>query len=75
MPVSPFYDRLDLNLPKFQTGFIDFFVFGLFDSLQKEIPLLEPMVNQLVRNREMWEERGKAGLLKPDPSPAGVLSS
>jgi hypothetical protein len=53
IPVSPFMDRDNMNIPSSQIGFIDFVIVPLFEAFDKycEIP---QVLEHLRKNREHW---------------------
>ncbi|KAH9264150.1 hypothetical protein BASA83_012408 [Batrachochytrium salamandrivorans] len=53
LPVSPYMDRENVNIPSSQVGFIDYVVMPLFDALDKFQPI-PSILNRLQRNREYW---------------------
>ena len=53
LPVSPYMDRDNVNVPSSQIGFIDYVVSPLFDALDKYIPV-PSVIKSLSRNREYW---------------------
>lgn len=53
VPVSPFMDRDNMNIPSSQLGFIDYVIVPLFEAYDKlyEIPHI---VENLRKNRDQW---------------------
>ncbi|RKO91779.1 hypothetical protein BDK51DRAFT_33667, partial [Blyttiomyces helicus] len=53
IPVSPYCDRDNLNIPSSQSGFIDYVVLPLFEAYDKFVPV-PAILSELGRNREHW---------------------
>ncbi|KAJ3209837.1 cAMP-specific 3',5'-cyclic phosphodiesterase 4A [Dinochytrium kinnereticum] len=53
IPVSPYMDRDNLNVPSSQVGFIDYVILPLFEAYDKYIPIPHIM-EDLRRNRDHW---------------------
>jgi 3'5'-cyclic nucleotide phosphodiesterase len=53
IPVSPYMDRDNMNVPSCQLGFMDYVVIPLFDSLDRYIPIPN-ITKTLTKNREYW---------------------
>ncbi|KAI8893380.1 hypothetical protein BC833DRAFT_531834 [Globomyces pollinis-pini] len=53
IPVSPYMDRDNVNVPNCQVGFIDFVVQPLFGALDTYQPLPQ-IISRLAKNREYW---------------------
>ncbi|KAI9099265.1 Pde4d2 in complex with inhibitor Npv [Phlyctochytrium arcticum] len=53
IPVSPYMDRDNLNIPSSQSGFIEFVVSPLFEAFDKYAPIPH-IIQTLQRNREFW---------------------
>ncbi|KAJ1529111.1 hypothetical protein HK096_009206, partial [Nowakowskiella sp. JEL0078] len=80
IPVSPFMDRDNINMPNCQCGFIDFVVSPLFEAYSKFVESPDILFD-LQRNREHW------GLLRnttvalpltsviPGPSPTTTITA
>nr|KAJ3423179.1 cAMP-specific 3',5'-cyclic phosphodiesterase 4D [Polyrhizophydium stewartii] len=61
LPVSPYMDRDNVNVPSSQIGFIDYVVMPLFDALDKFQPIPN-ILNRLQRNREYWAQLKAQGI-------------
>lgn len=61
LPISPFMDRQKANVPKAQTGFIDFLVMPMYEAWVKYLRLdaTKTCLEQLIRNRDYWKEQEK----------------
>eukprot|EP00899_Mesostigma_viride_P021169 jgi/Mesvir1/29053/Mv18357-RA.2 len=55
MPISPFMDRNNNNVPKAQHGFIHFLVFPLVEAWVKAFPKSAPLLANLIENFEFWK--------------------
>jgi 3'5'-cyclic nucleotide phosphodiesterase len=53
LPISPYCDRTNLNIPSSQIGFIDYVVQPLFSALDTFQPI-PSIVSRLAINREYW---------------------
>ncbi|KAJ3190549.1 cAMP-specific 3',5'-cyclic phosphodiesterase 4A [Irineochytrium annulatum] len=53
IPVSPYMDRDNINVPSSQIGFIDYVILPLFDAYDKYNPIPHIM-EHLKRNRDHW---------------------
>lgn len=53
LPVSPYMDRDNMNVPSCQLGFMDYVVMPLFDSFDRYIQIPD-IVKNLQKNREHW---------------------
>ncbi|KAJ3115749.1 hypothetical protein HDU96_000080 [Phlyctochytrium bullatum] len=53
IPVSPYMDRDNLNVPSSQVGFIDYVILPLFEAYNNYIPIPNIM-EDLRRNRDHW---------------------
>ncbi|KAJ3158431.1 cAMP-specific 3',5'-cyclic phosphodiesterase 4D [Geranomyces michiganensis] len=51
LPVSPFMDRENINIPQSQLGFIDYICQPMVELMVKVLPL-PPMLDQLLANKE-----------------------
>ena len=67
LPVSPLCDRLTVNIPNSQVGFIDFVVMPAFQEFARLLPYASKCVDRLKENRELWsqqpDERHKAKIV------------
>jgi hypothetical protein len=54
LPVSPFMDRENSNLPKMSINFIDFFVTPLYSNLAKLLPAIKICNDRLLETRTKW---------------------
>ncbi|KAI8925661.1 hypothetical protein BC831DRAFT_400936 [Entophlyctis helioformis] len=66
LPVSPYCDRDNVNVPSSQIGFIDYVVMPLFDALDKFLPI-PSILNRLQRNREHWAQLKAQGITNLPP--------
>ena len=60
-PVSPLMDRDKEGITRSQPGFFNFIVLPLFTSWASALPAMEPLLQQVRRNHQMWialEESG-----------------
>ena len=53
LPISPYCDRMNLNIPSSQIGFIDYVVQPLFSALDTFQPI-PSIISRLAINREYW---------------------
>ncbi|TPX66966.1 hypothetical protein SpCBS45565_g04146 [Spizellomyces sp. 'palustris'] len=52
LPVSPYMDRDNINIPQSQLGFIEFLCQPMLEAVHKVTPL-QPMLDTLVRNKDI----------------------
>jgi hypothetical protein len=57
LPISPFMDREKANIPKSQTGFIDYIAKPMYECLCKFDPKLQEFLDNINGNREYWAEQ------------------
>eukprot|EP00002_Diphylleia_rotans_P035533 TRINITY_DN776_c0_g1_i10.p1 TRINITY_DN776_c0_g1~~TRINITY_DN776_c0_g1_i10.p1 ORF type:complete len:712 (+),score=181.08 TRINITY_DN776_c0_g1_i10:303-2438(+) len=56
IPISPFMDRENSNIPKSQVGFINFVVLPLFDAFNYS-KSFDNLIDQLKDNQKFWEDK------------------
>eukprot|EP00842_Homolaphlyctis_polyrhiza_P004631 jgi/Hompol1/5169/HPOL_004197-RA len=66
LPVSPYMDRDNVNVPSSQIGFIDYVVMPLFEALDKYQPI-PSILSRLQRNREHWAQLKAQGVTQLPP--------
>ncbi|KNC99241.1 uncharacterized protein SPPG_05497 [Spizellomyces punctatus DAOM BR117] len=52
LPVSPYMDRDNMNIPQSQLGFIEFLCQPMLETVHKVTPL-QPMIDTLIRNKDI----------------------
>lgn len=74
LPISPYMDRENVNVPSCQVGFIDYVVSPLFDAFDKYIAIPN-IKKRMASNREYWGDLKNAGVTlfsKDDDPMAGI---
>ncbi|KAJ3378170.1 hypothetical protein HDU84_007886 [Entophlyctis sp. JEL0112] len=61
LPVSPFMDRDNINIPSSQIGFMDYVLLPLFEAVNKYIEIPHVLEN-LLANREHWVKLRTLGI-------------
>ncbi|KAL5037160.1 hypothetical protein RTP6_004631 [Batrachochytrium dendrobatidis] len=74
LPVSPYMDRDNVNIPSSQVGFIDYVVMPLFDALDKFQPIPN-ILNRLQKNREYWAHQKLLGITQLQPGGTTISTS
>lgn len=68
LPISPFMDRMDPQVPKCEVGFFEFIIMPMWKAWAGQISVQEPMMN-LNKNLAYWKEE-----LKRAPTLVPLLS-
>jgi len=61
LPISPYMNKSEINIPKSQIGFINFLVIPLFKEFAKQFPAVEFIAQQVESNFEFWKKREEEG--------------
>ena len=57
LPISQLCDRLTVNVPKSQVGFMDLFVEPTFTALALVVPAVDKILLILKQNKKTWQEK------------------
>jgi len=56
-PISAFMERENTDIPKSQSGFINFLVLPLFEVFYQQFPKVKDMYNQMNQNLDYWRQQ------------------